>query len=78
MAGKEPIGSACAPPSGSLMMSSITPNLTSSWAVMRSASVACTTALHQAQSLDSHGLTQFLQASKPASACQPQGTAVRS
>lgn len=41
IAGKLPMGSACAPPSGSVMMSSITPNWTSSWAVMRRASVAC-------------------------------------
>ena len=49
MAGKEPMGSACAPPSGSLMMSSITPNLTSSWAVMRSASVACAVIIIKSQ-----------------------------
>jgi hypothetical protein len=38
--GKADSGSACAPPSGSGTMASITPNLTSSWLVMRSASVA--------------------------------------
>lgn len=41
MAGKQPMGSACAPPAGSGTISSITLNFTSSVAVMRSASVAC-------------------------------------
>lgn len=41
MAGKALSGSECAPPAGSGMMVSMTPNLTSSGAVMRSASVAC-------------------------------------
>lgn len=41
MAGKQLMGSLWAPPSGSSMMSSITPKLTSSRAVMRRASVAC-------------------------------------
>jgi hypothetical protein len=43
MSGKADSGSECAPPSGSGMMVSITPNLTSSGAVMRSASVAYAT-----------------------------------
>ena len=41
MAGKAAMGSLCAPPSGSGMISSMIRNLTSSGDVMRSASVAC-------------------------------------
>ena len=41
MYGKEPMGSACAPPSGSRTISSITPAFTRSGAVIFSASVAC-------------------------------------
>ncbi len=43
MAGKAAMGSLCAPPSGSGMISSMIRNLTSSGDVMRSASVACAT-----------------------------------
>ena len=41
MAGKAPMGSLCAPPSGSGMISSMILKLISSGLVMRSASVAC-------------------------------------